>query len=104
MWPPRSAVLVAVVALLAGCTVEQTRSPETPAHTETGEKTTPLSRYTLDRDRAPLESIGPEDVTDAELRADPILSLGNRSPYTIDGVSYAILEEYAGYREEGIAS
>ena len=39
-----------------------------------------------------------------EEQPDPILPLGNASPYTVNGVSYQVLEDYKGYRERGIAS
>jgi rare lipoprotein A len=64
----------------------------------------PASRYPNANDGAPLKAIGPDDVADATPRADPILSVGNKSPYTVNGVSYAILDDYRNYRAEGIAS
>lgn len=56
------------------------------------------------RDGAPLRSIRPEDVADARPRPDPILGVGNKSPYTVNGVSYEVLPSLAGYRERGLAS
>ena len=56
------------------------------------------------QDAAPPKHIGPDDVQDAVPRADPILAAGNRSPYTVNGVSYEILEDYRNYRERGTAS
>lgn len=64
----------------------------------------PPSRYPDATDGAPLRVIGPEDVTDALPRPDPILKVGNQSPYTIDGVTYEILEDHRNYSERGIAS
>jgi peptidoglycan lytic transglycosylase len=55
-------------------------------------------------DGAPLKTIRPEDVADAQPRPDPILAQGNKSPYTVNGVSYQILDDYRGYSEEGLAS
>jgi len=55
-------------------------------------------------DSAPLRPIVAEDVADAVPRADPILAVGNKSPYTVLGVSYDILEDANNYREKGIAS
>ena len=43
-------------------------------------------------------------MPDAVPRADPILEAGNRSPYTVNGRSYRVLENHSGYRERGIAS
>ena len=55
-------------------------------------------------DGAPLKSIRPGEVPDAVPRADPILSAGNKSPYTVNGVTYEIMASARNYREEGIAS
>jgi len=64
----------------------------------------PASRYPDANDGAPLKSIGPGDVADATPRPDPILAVGNKSPYTVNGESYEVLEDYRNYREQGIAS
>ena len=68
--------------------------------------TVPTSQETVPEvsDSAPLRPIGAEDVADALPRADPILAVGNKSPYTVLGVSYDILEDARNYREKGIAS
>ena len=84
-FPIAAAVLV---VLVAGCS--------TP--------TEPPSRYPDAHDGAPIKSIGPEDVADAEPRPDPILKAGNKSPYTVNGVTYEIIEDYQNYREQGLAS
>jgi len=49
-------------------------------------------------------AIDPADVHDAIPRPDPILSAGNASPYTIDGVTYKVLDDHHGYKVRGIAS
>jgi len=64
----------------------------------------PGSRYTQDVDAAPARAISAEQVVDAVPRPDPILAFGNKSPYTIDGVTYTVLSDHSGYRERGIAS
>ncbi|MFV0477636.1 MAG: septal ring lytic transglycosylase RlpA family protein [Parahaliea sp.] len=55
-------------------------------------------------DGAPPALISADEVRDAIPRADPILSAGNRTPYTVNGVSYDILPDHRGYRERGLAS
>lgn len=75
--------VVVLLALLAACSAP--REPEVS-------------------DGAPPRTIAPERVSDAVPRADPILDAGNRSPYTVDGRRYEILESASGYREQGIAS
>ena len=100
----RSSSLAVIASLVAACAVEQPRFPDTSEQTDTGEKSPSLSRYTVEQDHAPIKGIVPQDVTDAEVKPDPILSLGNSSPYIIDGLSYEVLEEYENYRAQGIAS
>ncbi len=55
-------------------------------------------------DSAPMRPINAADVEDAVPRADPILAVGNKSPYTVLGASYEILDNARNYREKGIAS
>jgi len=64
----------------------------------------PDSRYATDQDAAPERPISPEQVVDAVPRPDPILLAGNYSPYSVDGVTYEVLSDHRGYREEGLAS
>ncbi len=61
-------------------------------------------RYSQSQDAAPLKHIGPDDISDAVPRPDPILAAGNKSPYSVNGVSYEILKDYRNYREQGTAS
>ena len=74
-------------ALLAGCSAPP-----------------PDSRYERSQDAAPLEPVSPEQVADAVPRPDPLLAAGNRSPYTVNGVTYEVLQDYRNYSEQGIAS
>lgn len=55
-------------------------------------------------DGAPIRSISPSEVPDAVPRPDPILAVGNKSPYTVMGVTYEIMDDYRNYRERGIGS
>lgn len=64
----------------------------------------PDSRYPNAHDGAPVKTIGAEDVPDAVPRADPILSVGNKSPYKINGVSYEIMDSARNYKARGTAS
>jgi len=48
--------------------------------------------------------IDASQVADAIPRPDPILAQGNKSPYSVNGVTYRVLDAAAGYREEGLAS
>lgn len=85
------ATLLAAI-LLQACTMAKTTD------------TTQESRYPQAQDAAPVKTIAPEDVVDAIPRADPILAVGNKSPYTVNHVTYEILEDYRSYSERGTAS
>ncbi|NND66227.1 MAG: septal ring lytic transglycosylase RlpA family protein [Halioglobus sp.] len=64
----------------------------------------PATRYDQRHDSAPLRSITAADVADAVPRPDPILPAGNKSPYTVNGITYEVLPDARGYRERGVAS
>jgi len=55
-------------------------------------------------DGAPLRHIEADDVADAVPRADPILAVGNKTPYQVNGKTYDILASARNYKERGIAS
>ena len=78
-------------------------SPDTE-QAEAAPGTAPKSRYAVEHDFAPLRPITPEEVVDATPRAEPILAAGNMSPYVIGGITYEVMKDYRGYREQGIAS
>lgn len=51
-----------------------------------------------------MRSILADDVADAVPRPDPILAAGNRSPYTVNGQQYEILQDASDYKQRGTAS
>ena len=83
------------LALLQGCSSAEKKSAGDEYQ---------ATRYSQDQDAAPLKHIGPDDVSDAVPRADPILAAGNKSPYTVNGATYEILKDYRNYKERGTAS
>ena len=87
------AALVVITVIVTACSVPDTE--DTPP---------PVSRYPNAHDGAPDRHIRPEEVADAVPRADPILDAGNKSPYTVNDVTYEVLDDYRNYREQGIAS
>jgi len=91
---------VLLAAALAACTSQPGEQTQPPA--ETSQQG--ASRYKDAYDGAPLRHIEPEDVTDAVPRPDPILSAGNKSPYTVNGVTYQVISDHSDYRARGIAS
>jgi rare lipoprotein A len=94
-----ASIAILLALLVAGCT--STPKPEESAPDESAALP---SRYQHARDGAPPMPIHPDDVHDAVPRPDPILSVGNASPYTVDGVSYRVIDDYQGYQVRGTAS
>jgi len=87
--------------LLAACA---SQPPETVQEAPGDNATAPKSRYAVEHDFAPLRPISPEEVVDATPTPDPILAVGNMSPYVIGGVTYEVLKDHRNYSERGIAS
>ena len=85
------------VAGVVACSVPP---PDDTPTTDTAQS----ERYAHARDFAPLRTISASDVRDATPTPDPILSVGNFSPYSVNGETYTILPDHSGYRERGIAS
>lgn len=81
-------LLVGVVLVLVGCASSPDRS----------------SRYTLAQDRAPSGDYDVSGLANAEPRFEPRRSAGNKSPYTVWGKKYRVLDSNDGYVERGIAS
>lgn len=102
MIPRRLLWLAALLAVvIAACTTQPEPAKPGP---DTPDTASAPSRYQHARDSAPPRPIDPADVRDAVPRPDPILSVGNASPYTIDGVTYEVLDNHKGYRMRGTAS
>ncbi len=64
----------------------------------------PVRRGDWEQDRAPPDRVSAANIRDAVPRADPIRKSGNKSPYTVNGVTYQVMEDATGYNERGIAS
>lgn len=62
------------------------------------------SRYTIAQDRAPAGSFDVSGLADAQPRYEPPRSAGNKSPYTVWGKSYRVLDSNQGYVQRGTAS
>lgn len=97
LWSPGQLSIHRRVAFLAlVLLVSCSSTPEYPASS---------SRYTIDQDRAPSRdaldiSAIPEVVPEPVNRT----MAGNRSPYTILGKTYRVMDSEEGYEERGIAS
>lgn len=62
--------------------------------------------YTQDKDSVPAEKrdVDYHGIPDAVPRREPRGKYGNKSPYTVLGRTYRVMEDARGYSEEGIAS
>ena len=85
--------LIAVFGSIAACS-----STPAPASGAVG------SRYSIAQDRAPPANHSVAEI--AEVIPQPLqrTMAGNRSPYTVLGKTYHVLDTEAGYSERGIAS
>lgn len=91
---------LSLLALTAGLFLLACSTPEPQSSGDAYQAT----RYSQAQDAAPLQHIDADTVADAVPRADPILAVGNKSPYTVNGETYEILDDYRQYRERGTAS
>ena len=85
--------LIAVFGSIAACS-----STPAPSSGAAG------SRYSIVQDRAPSANLSVAEI--AEVIPQPLqrTMAGNRSPYTVLGKTYHVLDTEAGYSERGIAS
>ena len=102
--------LAALAVMLAACTaVEPRKSPpsKTPQNAVLdvpdvmGESDVPFGQR---KDGAPLRTLDPESIPDAQPRFDIIKVDGNISPYEVDGEFYTLVDDYRGFRQRGKAS
>ena len=84
-----------LLILMAACS-------STPSPTETSSSGS--SRYSIGQDRAPIDTIDIADIP--EVVVEPLVRTmaGNRSPYTVLGMTYRVLPTEEGYNERGVAS
>ena len=57
-----------------------------------------------EKDSAPPQPVDVSAVPDAVPRAEPLSKYGNRPSYQVNGITYQVLTDAAGYNERGIAS
>lgn len=94
--PVAGVVLLTLIALVfAGCSSKPDRSSPAPE---------PSSRYSMAQDRGPAERLDVSDLPDAVPRYEAPRTAGNRSPYTVWGKQYTVMNSAEGYLERGVAS
>ncbi|HTR00044.1 MAG TPA: septal ring lytic transglycosylase RlpA family protein [Candidatus Acidoferrum sp.] len=90
------------LALAVALTACRSSSPPTvSASSSTASKP---KRYELEQDVPALEKLDLAKVKPVVPKVEPRTQAGNRSPYVVDGHTYRVLQNEAGFKEEGIAS
>lgn len=91
----REAGIGLLAVLLTACAGTPPPSPAPPAN---------AGRYEMEHDSPLLEPFDQALVKPVIPVAEPRTLAGNRSPYTVNGVSYRVMESEAGYTATGTAS
>jgi rare lipoprotein A len=94
----RNVILLSSTFLLTACfsTARQPAAPSQPVAN--------AGRYQMDNDSPLLEPIDLATVRPVIPRVEKRTLAGNKSPYTVNGRSYRVLENEAGYSATGFAS
>ena len=98
LWRSRSVLAAVLMALLLGaCSSTAPSGSSSSGSSNSG-------RYAMQHDSPLLEHIDIASIAPVIPRQELRTLAGNRSPYTINGVTYRVLESEAGYTETGMAS
>lgn len=99
----KAALFAAVVLLLAACASapsEQSVGGTTMSASDAYQ----ASRYNIQQDRGPSRQIDPAQIREIIPMTELRTMAGNKSPYTVNGLTYRVMPSEEGYRERGFAS
>jgi len=99
----KAASLAAIALVLAACA----SSPSEQSSDGTAMSASDAyqaSRYNIQQDRGPSRQIDPSQVREIVPMIEPRTLAGNKSPYTVNGLTYRVMPSEEGYRERGFAS
>jgi rare lipoprotein A len=103
-----SVVALVVLLLTAGCAPLPLSEQGDTASADTGKNVAPVgqgkSRYQFEQDGAPLQTLDPDMIADAQPRHEVLRVAGNISPYIVNGKEYRLVDQHRGFKEEGVAS
>lgn len=100
----RPALLVGVVLLLAACRSAQPTAPAATGPAMSDSDRYQASRYNIQQDRGPSQKLDPALIREVIPLLEPRTMAGNKSPYTVNGSTYRVMQSEQGYRERGFAS
>lgn len=90
---------VGMAAFLAACASSPVDTERMPA-----EGSDLSSRYTIDQDRAPTRPLDPNAIREVVPVPETRTIAGNFTPYTVNGMTFEVMDSEAGYEEIGLAS
>ncbi len=99
----KAASLAAVVLLLAACASSPSEHSSSGS-TMSASDAYQASRYSIQQDRGPSRQIDPSQVREIIPMIEPRTLAGNKSPYTVNGLTYRVMPSEEGYSERGFAS
>lgn len=99
----KAASLAAVVLLLAAC-ASSPSDQSSDGTTMSASDAYQASRYNIQQDRGPSRQIDPSEIREIIPILEPRTLAGNKSPYTVNGLTYRVMPSEDGYRERGFAS
>ncbi len=94
-------IVLALAAFLAACRSSAPPQSSTPTFTPPPSS---VGRYTLDNDVPLIEPIDIAAIREVIPKIERRTQAGNKNPYTVNGRTYRVLENEAGYSETGMAS
>jgi rare lipoprotein A len=99
----KAASLAAVMLLLAACASSPSEHSSSGS-TMSASDAYQASRYSIQQDRGPSRQIDPSQVREIIPMIEPRTLAGNKSPYTVNGLTYRVMPSEEGYSERGFAS
>lgn len=99
----KAASLAAILLLLAACASSPSEQ-SSGGGTMSASDAYQASRYNIQQDRGPSRQIDPSQIREVIPMIEPRTLAGNKSPYTVNGLTYRVMPSEEGYRERGFAS
>jgi len=99
-----SKVVCASIAILALAACGNAQSSRNAPPAMSASDAYRASRYSISQDRGPSQALDLTQVREVIPVVEKRTLAGNKSPYTVNGRTYRVMQSEAGYRERGFAS